>query len=353
MLTNCRTYAKTVLSDHRLLVARFKLPRYFAMCELHEFKKKAASTQSALYDTDKLKDHETRMAYRASLSSKLKAVMAGEATSGKALWQAVSVSIKEAAAETIGVKKKEKRKVAFADDTLARWSEQQRKIHIDMLSCQSPVTRQRMKSERSRLLKLIRVRVRELRTKALQELVNDVEKHKDDAKTFKALEAVKQFGKAKQKLLVKDDKGDRILDDKEAAEYVRLHFVSQFSDVRKPPLDAHPNGPRPLQREIKPSEVGTAINKLKNRKAVGLDSLSAELVKNGPPELASIIADVFNKAISLGEDLELGLAKLITLQKPGKPAGPVKNIRKSYRQHKQRIGGIDAQMILSGRTGGL
>ena len=31
--------------------------------------------------------------------------------------------------------------------------------------------------------------------------------------------------------------------------------------------------------------------------------------------------------MSLGEDLELGLAKLVTLQKPGKPVGPVKNIR--------------------------
>ena len=70
-----------------------------------------------------------------------------------------------------------------------------------------------------------------------------------------------------------------------------------------------------------------AVQKLKNRRAVGLDALCAELIKNGPPELHSIIADVFNKAMSLGEDLELGLAKLITLPKPGKTPGPVKNIR--------------------------
>jgi len=66
---------------------------------------------------------------------------------------------------------------------------------------------------------------------------------------------------------------------------------------------------------------------LKNRKAVGLDNLNAELIKNGPPELANIIADIFNKSISQGEDLELGLAKVITLQKPEKQVGPVKNIR--------------------------
>ncbi len=40
-----------------------------------------------------------------------------------------------------------------------------------------------------------------------------------------------------------------------------------------------------------------------------------------------IIADVLNKAMANGEDLELGVGKLVMLQKPGKPAGPVKNIR--------------------------
>ena len=66
---------------------------------------------------------------------------------------------------------------------------------------------------------------------------------------------------------------------------------------------------------------------MKNRKAIGLDGLCAELVKSAPPEIYDIIADVLNKAISYGEDLELGLTKLVVLQKPGKPAGPLKNLR--------------------------
>ena len=57
------------------------------------------------------------------------------------------------------------------------------------------------------------------------------------------------------------------------------------------------------------------------------DQLLLLLYKNAPPETYRIIADVLNKAMANGEDLELGLAKLVTLQKPGKPAGPVKNIR--------------------------
>ena len=51
------------------------------------------------------------------------------------------------------------------------------------------------------------------------------------------------------------------------------------------------------------------------------------MLKNGPNEMYAIIADVINKALANGEDLGFGLAKLVTLPKPGKPAGPVKNIR--------------------------
>jgi hypothetical protein len=73
--------------------------------------------------------------------------------------------------------------------------------------------------------------------------------------------------------------------------------------------------------------VQRAVKKLKNRRAVGLDGLCAELLKNGPSEMHSIIADILNKAMPQGENLDLGLAKLVTLPKPGKPMGPVKNIR--------------------------
>ena len=40
-----------------------------------------------------------------------------------------------------------------------------------------------------------------------------------------------------------------------------------------------------------------------------------------------MLAKVLNLSLSKNEDLELGLGLLTTLQKPGKPSGPVKNIR--------------------------
>ena len=59
----------------------------------------------------------------------------------------------------------------------------------------------------------------------------------------------------------------------------------------------------------------------------GLDGISAELLKAGPSQLSSQLAKALNLALSKNEDLELGLGLLTTLQKPGKPSGPVKNIR--------------------------
>ena len=105
------------------------------------------------------------------------------------------------------------------------------------------------------------------------------------------------------------------------------YFASQFSDVTKPAIDAFVSKPRPLSKPILPSEVEKAVKKLKSRRAVGLDGICAELVKNAPPIIHSILADVINKAVENGEDLELGLAKLVTLPKPGKAIGPVKHVR--------------------------
>jgi hypothetical protein len=43
--------------------------------------------------------------------------------------------------------------------------------------------------------------------------------------TFQAIREVKDFGKKKEKLIVNNDQGERIMDDVEAAEYVRTYFV--------------------------------------------------------------------------------------------------------------------------------
>ena len=175
----------------------------------------------------------------------------------------------------------------------------------------------------------MRQKIKALNMNEIESKVAAVDKLKDTAKQFEAIRFVRELesGKIKKKLVVNDADDNRIMNDVKAAECVRSHFISQFSNAQKPPIEAQVGQPTPLQSPIKAEEVCVAIKKLKNRKAIGLDGLCAELVKSAPPEIYDTIADVLNKAISYGEDLELGLTKLVVLQKPGKPAGPLKNLR--------------------------
>jgi hypothetical protein len=123
---------------------------------------------------------------------------------------------------------------------------------------------------------------------------------------------------------VKNHQGDRTMDETEAAEFGQYIYTSRCPiEAHAPQVPTTADMPNPTQQ----AEDDTAIKKLKNRKAMSLDRLCAELLKSGPVALSMIIADVINKVMANGEDLELGVGILTTLQKPGKPAEPVKNIR--------------------------
>ena len=127
---------------------------------------------------------------------------------------------------------------------------------------------------------------------------------------FQAIKEVKEFGEKREKLFVNGENGDRIMDQAEAADFVRNYFVKQFSDVTRDPIEAHETKGKPLEKPISASEVASAIKKMNNRRAVGLDNLCAEMLKNGPPELPSLLADIYNLSMANGEDLGLGLGKL-------------------------------------------
>ena len=71
-----------------------------------------------------------------------------------------------------------------------------------------------------------------------------------------------------------------------------------------------------------------AIKTLKNNRAPGIDNVSGELIKYGPEILHEYIRDTLNQIVETGtypEEIKVGI--LNPLQKPGKPKGPVQNLR--------------------------
>ena len=118
--------------------------------------------------------------------------------------------------------------------------------------------------------------------------------------------------------MVNNEKKEKIENEKEAAMFVRSHFESLFNIRECICPKAFPNDPKPLLIPISQNEVQSAIKKLKNGKAAGLDGIAAELIKFGPPELAVMLADLLNMSVERNEDLGLGVGMLTTLSKPGK-----------------------------------
>ena len=195
-------------------------------------------------------------------------------------------------------------------------SERQRQIRLDIFSNvrMSIKKRRELKTERSRILKRMRQRVKTLRSEEIREKVEYLNTLKDCAKQFEAIKMISGSQLRKTaKLIVHDDKGKNICDDQEAATFVRTHFESLFSCRSMQPIPAFENQAKPLDNPISSGEVFEAIKKLKNGKACGLDGIAAELLKAGPPELADLLANVINRSLSYNEELELGLGLLITL----------------------------------------
>lgn len=76
------------------------------------------------------------------------------------------------------------------------------------------------------------------------------------------------------------------------------------------------------------TEIWKAASELTNGKSTGPDDTYAQLIKYAPQEIHKEIAKIFNKVAETGKKItKLTLGILTPIQKPGKPRGPVMNIR--------------------------
>ena len=127
-------------------------------------------------------------------------------------------------------------------------------------------------------------------------------------------------------IVVQNSKGEIIHSVDEELKEITNYFENIFKQEDTTPI---PNlKPQKLEKEITSEEVRLAVEKLKNNKSPGCDQINAELVKNSPEIVFEQIAQILNNIAETGnKPLELSLGQLIPLPKPGKPKGPVKNLR--------------------------
>ena len=127
-------------------------------------------------------------------------------------------------------------------------------------------------------------------------------------------------------IIVEDSEGNQLNSSEQKVEKITEYFENIFKqEVTEPYPEIEPQA---LRIPITEHEVKSATKKLKNNKSPGSDNVQAELIKYGPRLVHSHIADILNEAARTGiKPTELSLGKLIPLPKPGKPKGPVKNLR--------------------------
>ena len=86
--------------------------------------------------------------------------------------------------------------------------------------------------------------------------------------------------------------------------------------------------PSPMTNPFTTDEIKAAVRKLKNNKSPGKDGITSELIKHAPDEILTKIAEIYNTIAETGEHPnEITHGLLRALQKPGKPKGPLSNLR--------------------------
>lgn len=117
--------------------------------------------------------------------------------------------------------------------------------------------------------------------------------------------------------------------DSEKAEVLKSWFERQFTNqYTVPPLEPFSTPPKPLDTPITTFEVTQAARSLKNNRATGPDGVQNELLKYGGESLHKSYCSIINRCFETNSHLQsVGEATITPLQKPGKPKGPLKNIR--------------------------
>ena len=138
--------------------------------------------------------------------------------------------------------------------------------------------------------------------------------------------AIKELHREKlQNPIVHDAKGKSIGSRQEIHNTVRDHFQEHFND--KSVTEEILVETYEMSNPITTDEVKKSVATLSNGKAPGYDNITVELIKYGPDCLYQHIQRVLVDCVENGTDIECGKGMLAPIPKPGKPKGPVTNLR--------------------------
>ncbi len=319
-LQNARAYSGTsTYSDHRPVIAAFRI-------EWHRVwrRKNTEPPKRKLWVSKVVNDKETQNAYNDALQRGINSLK--EQTRGDIPWGELKTVVYHAAESTIGFQEKSPRNdYITVDPHISELSEAQKKLRLKIESCRDEQKRQELKQERNRILHDIKKKVQEKRNQELDEKAREINSLPDHAQMFKAINTLHRKRYENTKVL--DGEQKFVTDPNTIHEVIGKHFKSKFRNETTEDIEPFQGEPRSLKTPIDKQEVTDALKRLNNNKACGEDNIPGELLKYGANVLAEILTSIFNNIFKKHEELDINGGIIIALQKPGKPKGPVKNLR--------------------------
>jgi len=326
LFTDARSYSGTTLnSDHRLVVARARLQRFYGV-KGHLDTSRRNDQRPVKLNVHNFQDIEKKHQYQDELSSRMEEQNATD-DSPDQQWKELSSTILTTAKEHIGVEQRPQRSVKFMDDQLHAMSEEKRRLRLLIGECRDATRIQELKHQRNQLSHRIRVRTKTVASEQIDKKVQEIEKKKDGAQMFHAVHLLQR--RRQQPLSVHDNDGKLVIQQEEVAQHITSHFSKFFAATSQPQTpNMDPPQRERLSTPISTTEVSTAAKRLNNGRASGPDGMPGECLKYAPASVHRQIADLLNDVIETGFVLDsISSGSLIPLQKPGKSKGPVAHLR--------------------------
>ena len=296
-------------SDHKLVMATalFKW----------KYTKRTKITPRINYDL--LYDSNIRKNYKEETSKQLNEQPLP--TNIQQRWTNIVIATTKAATNILGTKTSRKHHENMQIKLL---SDYQKNIKLQRDLTKDKNQRDKLCKERNETLTKIHKLVKQEETKKIERQIEEIEKTKDDStRMFKAIKDLNKM-KSKTPLLIKTENG-YTANEQDQTKLIAKYFEKQFYKNRSP-LPNIP--PKEMKIPFNNEEIQIAINQLQNNKSAGRDNVKAELLKYGTEEISKEIAIVYNEIARTGVyPKEIVQGVITAIQKPGKPKGPIENLR--------------------------
>ena len=293
-VTQCRVFRGAQLgnTDHRLLCANIRL----------KLKAPPSSRQHHQPDISRLADPSTKLQYQCEISNRYDAL--AESTDQ---WEDFKNTITACATTCLGRKRPRPKKSWITPATLEIIeSRRSARLHGDLTEYR------RLNSVRNASIKNDRAAFWQEKATTLEEAAI----RKDQGTLFRELRSLRS-GNRNFSTLIKDQSGRTLTSEPECIARLQEHFSELLNQPLTPPTEElidranHPNDcPLCTTDDITPEEVRKALGQLKNARASGICTITAELLKNGGEAVVTWLTKIFNHVWSteqIPEDWRKGI----------------------------------------------